>query len=180
MIVLNELDIVRDVSKRLDDASIGYMLTGSIAMNYYAEPRMTRDIDLVVALGPEDAGRVVQLFSRDYYVSREAVESSIKHQSLFNLIHNESVIKVDCIVRKHSDFRLNEFERRRRVRLRDFEAWIVSKEDLILSKLYWAKDSHSEFQLRDVKNLVSTGCDHDYIQRWTGELGVAKVWQELS
>ena len=113
--MLNELDIVRDVSKRLDDAGIGYMLTGSIAMNYYAEPRMTRDIDLVIALRPEDAGRVAQLFSRDYYVSREAVESSIKNQSLFNLIHNESVIKVDCIVRKHTDFRLNEFERRQRV-----------------------------------------------------------------
>jgi len=178
LIVLNELDIVRDVSKRLDDAGIGYMLTGSMAMNYYAEPRMTRDIDLVVALRPEDAVRVVQIFNRDYYVSREAVESSIKHQSLFNLIHNESVIKVDCIVRKQSGFRVNEFERRQRVKLRDFDTWIVSKEDLILSKLYWARDSHSEFQLRDVKNLVATGCDRDYIQHWTAELGVTNLWQE--
>jgi len=178
--VLNELDIVRDASKRLDVAGLGYMLTGSIAMNYYAEPRMTRDIDLVIALVPEDAERVVQLFSRDYYVSREAVESSIQRQSLFNLIHNESVIKVDCIIRKNSDFRLVEFERRQRVKIRDFEVWIVSKEDLILSKLHWAKDSHSEFQLRDVKNLVSTGCDRDYIQRWTDELGVTSLWQELS
>jgi predicted nucleotidyltransferase len=180
LIVLNELDIVRDVSKRLDDAGIGYMLTGSIVMNYYAEPRMTRDIDLVIALLPEDARRIVQLFSQDYYVSREAVDSSIKHQSMFNLIHNESIIKVDCIVRKRSGFRLNEFERRRRVKLRDFETWIVSKEDLILSKLYWAKDSRSEFQLRDVKNLVSTGCDRDYIQRWTDELDVATLWQEIA
>ena len=46
----NELDIVRDVSARLDRAGIGYMLTGSMAMNYYAQPRMTRDIDVVVAL----------------------------------------------------------------------------------------------------------------------------------
>ena len=48
----NELDIVRDVSVKLDSASIGYMLTGSMAMNYYAQPRMTRDIDVVVALRP--------------------------------------------------------------------------------------------------------------------------------
>ena len=34
----------------------------------------------------------------------------------------------------------------------------MSKEDLIISKLYWAKDSHSEQQLRDVKNLAATGC----------------------
>lgn len=176
----NELDIVRDVSARLDGASIGYMLTGSMAMNYYAQPRMTRDIDVVVALQPADAARVVQLFSPDYYVSREAVDSSIARTAMFNLIHNESVIKVDCIVRKHSEYRLNEFNRRLRIRIEDFETWIVSKEDLILSKLFWAKDSHSELQLRDVQNLVSTGCDRAYIGRWTMELGVASLWQEVT
>lgn len=176
----NELDIVRDVSTRLDGAEIGYMLTGSMAMNYYAQPRMTRDIDVVVALRPADAARVVQMFSPDYYVSREAVVSSIAHQSLFNLIHNESVIKVDCIVRKQSEYRLTEFNRRQRIKIENFETWIVSKEDLILSKMFWAKDSRSELQLRDVKNLISTGCDRAYIERWTQELGVASLWQEVS
>jgi hypothetical protein len=56
----------------------------------------------------------------------------------------------------------------------------VSKEDLILSKHYWAKDSHSELQLRDVTNLVATGCDRAYIERWTGELGLANLWQEIA
>ena len=175
----NELDIVRDVSQRLDAAGIGYMLTGSMAMNYYAQPRMTRDIDVVLALGPADATRVVELFSPDYYVSPEAVATSIAQQSLFNLIHNESIIKVDCIVRKQNEYRLEEFGRRQRIRIEKFETWIVSKEDLILSKLFWAKDSHSELQLRDVRNLVSTGCDRAYIQQWTRELGVASLWEEV-
>lgn len=176
----NELDIVRDVSARLEGAGIAYMLTGSMAMNYYAQPRMTRDIDVVVELSPPDAAKVVQLFSPDYYVSREAVDSSIRRQSLFNLIHNESVIKVDCIVRKQGAYRLTEFKRRQRIRVGDFEMWIVSKEDLILSKLFWAKDSHSELQLRDVKNLVTTGCDRAYIERWTDELGVTSLWQAVA
>lgn len=175
----NELDIVRDVSQRLDAAGFGYMLTGSMAMNYYAQPRMTRDIDVVVALRREDAGRILKLFEKDYYISREAVESSIAHESLFNLIHNESVIKVDCIVRKGTEYRLNEFNRRRRIKIQDFETWIVSKEDLIISKLAWAKDSHSELQLRDVTNLVGTGCDRAYIERWTAELDLASLWKEI-
>jgi hypothetical protein len=176
----NELDIVRDVSARLEAASIDYMLTGSMAMNYYAQPRMTRDIDLVVALRPGDARRVVELFSPDYYVSGEVVENSIAHHSLFNLIHQDSVIKVDCIVRQQSEYRLHEFSRRRRIRIQDFETWIVSREDLILSKLFWAKDSHSELQLRDVTNLVATGCDRAYIERWTDELGLASLWKEIA
>jgi hypothetical protein len=49
---------------------------------------------------------------------------------------------------------------------------------LILSKLFWAKASHSELQLRDVKNLLSTGCDRAYIERWTEELGLSSLWQE--
>lgn len=178
--VQNELDIVRDVSARLDGAGIGYMLTGSMAMNYYAQPRMTRDIDVVVELRAGDADRLVRLFSPDYYVSLEAVDSSIAHQSLFNLIHNESVIKVDCIVRKQSEYRLTEFNRRQRIKIENFETWIVSKEDLILSKLLWAKDSHSELHLRDIKNLVSTGFDRDYMERWTRELDLLKLWQECS
>ena len=176
----NELDIVRDVSARLERGGLAYMLTGSMAMNYYAQPRMTRDIDLVVALTPQDTDTVVRLFTPDYYVSRDAVSSSIAHESLFNLIHQESVIKVDCIVRKNTPYRLAEFERRQRITIEDFSTWIASKEDLIISKLWWAKDSHSEQQLRDVKNLVATGCDTAYIERWTRELGLLNLWLECN
>ena len=42
---MNEIDIVRDVSRKFDQAGLRYMLTGSMAMNYYAQPRMTRNID---------------------------------------------------------------------------------------------------------------------------------------
>ena len=55
----NEIDIIRDVSRRMDDAGIAYMLTGSMAMNYYAQPRMTRGIDLVVALTAAEAGKII-------------------------------------------------------------------------------------------------------------------------
>jgi len=108
------------------------------------------------------------------------VDSSIAHESLFNLIHNESIIKVDCIVRKQDAYRLNEFNRRHRVKIDGFETWIVSKEDLILSKLFWAKDSRSEQQLGDVKNLLGSGCDRAYIVQWTTELGLDTLWKEIA
>ena len=174
----NELDIVRDVSQRLDRAGIAYMLTGSMAMNYYAQPRMTRDIDVVIALAPSDAQKIVEIFRPDYYISEEAVRDSISAESIFNLIHNASVIKVDCIVRKNTPYRHVEFDRRKQIEIDDFSTWIASKEDLIISKLFWAKDSGSETQMRDVKNLVATGCDSIYVEKWTKELGLSKLWQE--
>jgi len=48
--MLGELDVLKVVSHRLESAGIEYMLTGSYALAYYTTPRMTRDIDLVVAL----------------------------------------------------------------------------------------------------------------------------------
>lgn len=55
-----ELFALRDVCARLDGAGIDYMLTGSLAMSYYARPRMTRDIDLVIALAASDTERLIE------------------------------------------------------------------------------------------------------------------------
>ena len=61
---------------------------------------MTRDIDVVIALGLNDVERMASLFEADYYVSEESIRESVAHESVFNLIHHESVIKIDFIVRK--------------------------------------------------------------------------------
>ena len=178
--IKNEIDVIRDFAGRFACARIAYMLTGSFAMNYYALPRMTRDIDVVVELDAQDVGRVVDLFHPDYYVARESVARAVAHQSVFNLIHQETVIKVDCIVRKSSEYRRAEFERRAQVTIGDFATWIVSKEDLIISKLDWAKETRSEQQLRDVRNLLATGYDAEYMERWTQQLGLDVLWKECS
>jgi hypothetical protein len=175
---MNEIDIIRDISQRFEQAHIPYMLTGSMAMNYYAQPRMTRDIDVVIAIALDDVDRVAALFRPDYFVSEENIRESVAHESIFNLIHQESVIKVDCIIRKSSEYRKTEFERRQRISIRDFTTFIVSKEDLIISKLSWAKDSHSEIQLRDVRNLLGTGYDAEYLARWTRELELVNLLNE--
>ena len=102
-----ELDIVRDVSERLTRAGLPFMLTGSMAMNAYAEPRMTRDVDVVVEMKPADTERVVAAFTPGYYVERDAVERALRHESLFNVIHQEWIFKVVCIVRKETPYHIN-------------------------------------------------------------------------
>ena len=66
---MNEhLNILKLVVERLEQANIAYMISGSIAMNYYAQPRMTRDIDIVVELILDDVERVTALFMQDFYI----------------------------------------------------------------------------------------------------------------
>lgn len=142
--IQTELDVLRDVTQRLTSGGIEFMLTGSMAMNYYAQPRMTRDIDLVVKLASDQVELLVSMFEPEYYVERRAVARAIAERSMFNLIHNETIIKLDCIVLKNDEYRREEFARRRQIKLGDFDTWIVSREDLILSKLYWARDSNQK------------------------------------
>ncbi len=58
--------------------------------------------------------------------------------------------------------------------------WIVSLEDLILSKLWWAKESLSEMQISDIKNLLDSTNDIDnmYIDKWVGKIKFKRyIWE---
>jgi RNA-binding protein YhbY len=167
-----ELEVLRDVVGRLERAGIAYMLTGSVAMSVYAEPRMTRDIDIVAELAAADVRRVVELFSPEYYVSDEAVDSALSARSLFNLFHLEKLVKVDLIVRNDDEFQRHAFARRVRHELGADAMWVIGKEDLILAKLLWAAPTESAFQLRDVRKLLAAGADEEYLSRWAIRLGI--------
>ncbi len=68
-----ELDLLLLVVERLNRAGIAYMLSGSTAMNVYAEPRMTRDIDLVVEIGPATIDTIAAAFAPDFYCDRDMI-----------------------------------------------------------------------------------------------------------
>ena len=177
--MLSELDVLKDVCERLERIGVAYMLTGSMAMNYYAQPRMTRDIDFVIEVEPAHSAKLVAAFESDYYVPREPLEQAIATRGMFNLLHLDSVIKVDLVVRKDDPYRRLEFERRALIALPGFKAWIASKEDLILSKLVWAKAGDSELQRRDVRNLLSTSAELAYLRQWAVGLGVDDLLEEM-
>ena len=84
------------------------------------------------------------LFESEYYLDKKNVANAISRRGMFNLIHTETVIKVDFVVLKSDSYRQEEFARRMTIAVGDFQTWIVSREDLILSKVLWAKDSKSD------------------------------------
>ena len=176
-----ELEVLRDAVTRLEQAGVAYMLTGSIAVGYYAQPRMTRDIDLVVELEPGDAERIAAAFAPEFNCDVDVIRGAIARQSLFNLIHVEGVVKVDFVVRKDRPYRREEFRRRRHIEIGGHALWVVSPEDLILSKLAWAKASRSEMQLRDVRQLLTSvpTLDQTYLDRWAAHLTVTDLLREV-
>ena len=101
----DELDVLKSVTAQLDKAGIPYMVTGSMAGNFYAVPRMTRDIDLVIELSERDVDRVTHLFLQEYYIDRDMVQRAVRDHAMFNMIHTALVVKVGCVVRKETEYR---------------------------------------------------------------------------
>jgi hypothetical protein len=177
-----QIELIKLVASRLEKAGIPYMLTGSAALDFYATPRMTRDIDLVVELVASDGQKLLDAFSSDFYLDEQALKAAIQQRAMFNAIHQAWMIKVDFIVRKDSEYRKVEFDRRQGMKMQDSSTlYVASPEDLILSKLDWSKESHSEVQKRDIQSLLSLtpGLDYNYLKKWALALGVSKQLEEL-
>ena len=175
-----ELALLKDVVQRLDKAGIEYMMTGSMAMALYSTPRMTRDIDIIIQVTYADVGKIVNLFKGDFYIDESSIRQAIRDSGMFNIIHNESVFKVDFIIRKNEEYRIKEFLRRKKIDIDGSQVSIVSPEDLILSKLVWAKTAQSELQLRDVQRMMAIkNIDKEYLSLWSKRLEVEELLKKV-
>jgi hypothetical protein len=180
---LDQLAILKLVTSRLDAQDLPYMVTGSIASGHYGQPRMTRDIDIVIEAIPPDAEKLAMALGQEFLPDPDSFRAAISRRGFFNVIHRDAIVKVDFIVRKNDAYRRQEFERRRRVSVDGHPLWLVAPEDLILSKLVWSKDTHSELQRRDVRALLKfqhDALDREYLHRWADALSVRTLLTEMT
>ena len=150
-----------------------------MAMTCYTVFRQTANIDIILELS-DSVGKAdfINALEPDYYVPHNAVGRAFESGRMFNVIHIETAFKVDCVMKKANAFQQSAFERREKTDYYGEDVWVISKEDLILSKLWWAKDTHSEMQFKDIKNLMQEGFDVEYAESWTDELGITDSFQK--
>lgn len=176
--------LLRTVVGALREAGIPFMLTGSIAAAYHGASRATMDLDLVVEPKPDQLGALVAAVSRaGVYVSADAALEAVRSQSMFNVIDGRTGWKADLIVRKAREFSTVEFDRRQPTELMGIAVDVASVEDVILSKLEWAKLGGSARQLDDVRALLRVNAeavDRGYLQHWIDVLGLADQWLSAS
>lgn len=167
----------------LEEVQVPYMLTGSLAAAYYANPRATQDVDLVIELTGDQIDSLVAGFSAaDLYVSRDAAREAFRTTGQFNVIDPESGWKADLIVRKNRPFSEVEFGRRRSATLLGLELALTSPEDLAIAKLEWSVLGDSELQRRDLVQLlesVGSTLDRKYVDDWVSRLGLESAWRTV-
>jgi hypothetical protein len=167
------LDFLKTIITFLNNHNIEYMLSGSVALSVYTIPRMTRDFDFVVHLKPNDIEPLTNYFKKDYYCDPDAVKEAVQNRGMFNIIDAASGYKADFIILKNESFRQTEFNRRIEIDFYDMPIYIVSAEDLLLSKLIWIQDLQSNIQMEDIKNIAAlNNLNWSYIRQWINELKI--------
>jgi len=166
------LELLQRVCNSLEENNIPYMISGSIALNIYAIPRMTRDIDIVVELSENRIDEFVNLFPNSYY-NKEVIKNEIKREGIFHIIDHKTGFKIDFIIRKETEYFKLAFQRRKRINEIDTELWVISLEDLIIAKFIWTQQYKSEKQFFDIENLLlSPDKDIEYIKKWCNKLNL--------
>ena len=173
------LETLRDFVAKADQLGIGYMVTGSFAMSAYGAIRYTRDIDIIVQLELQKAAAFANAFADEYYVSDISIRRAIDRRSMFNIVNLETGEKIDCIIYKDTEFARASYARRFKAHVAGIDFWTTTKEDLVVAKLNWARESHSETQIRDIANLTADEYDSSYVTSWIKALGLEPVWDEV-
>jgi hypothetical protein len=173
-------DVFRRVVYALDAANIPYMLTGSFASAYHAVPRATQDIDLVISPSRPQLAELARAFSGpEYYCDPRAALEALDRESLFNVIDLATGWKIDFIIRKGREYSRTEFSRRQLVAFEGLDLYVAAAEDVLLSKLEWAKLGESGRQLEDAAWLLrrrGEDLDRAYVERWVERLEVGEQW----
>lgn len=173
-------DALRRFVEALEKAGVPYMLTGSFASAYHGQSRASQDIDFIITPTREQLRDLVSQFTPpDYYVDERAAQEALRETAQFNAIDWESGLKADFIFRKTRQFSEEEFGRRFRVIFGDIPVTIATAEDVIISKLEWAKLGSSDRQISDAAGILQVrgdGLDRAYIERWIGALGLDEQW----
>lgn len=154
----------------LNKLNIPYMLSGSVALGIHVVPRATRDFDFVVYMHQKDISKFVEEFE-GYYFDNDAIKDAIVRNSMFNIIDNESDYKADFILMKEDDFGIEEFNRRTEMEFYGKTFYLITPEDLLISKLIWIQDYQSAIQMDDIKKLsILQNIDWIYTNNWIRKL----------
>jgi hypothetical protein len=161
-----------------------YIVTGSVAAILYGEPRLTHDIDFVVFLRGDDISRLADAFpSPQFYVPPHdviAAEVARANHGHFNLIHVNTGFKADFYPAGRDDLNAWAFRKARRMEFQGEPMTVAPPESVIVSKLEFFKEGHSDKHIRDIRGMLAVSgdvIDRSALNEWIKRRRVEAEWQ---
>ena len=158
--------ITKQMIAALNQTGIPHMLVGAFARNYYAEPRSTKDADLVLGVAVGSFRPLLDALGPGYQLD-EQMAFETNTGTLKNVItHVESGFSIELFYLSEDPHDQERFKRRRPTRCEEQPTFVLTAEDYIITKLRWPRSKDFD-DARDVIAMQGDGLDWNYIQKWT-------------
>lgn len=172
--------VLRDVVTVLERLKVPYLIVGGVAQAVIGEPRVTQDLDCIVAVQPPGVHTLLDgLHNAGFAVNRATSLARIESMGTFSVKRGRW--RVDVILAS-TEFEQSAFQRAQRLRLYDMEANLPTPEDMILLKLVPGREK----DLLDAKTVIirhRDRLDRSYLERWAQKLSDeaedSRIWQTL-
>jgi hypothetical protein len=169
----------------LNRVPIPYMVTGSAAVTVYGEPRLTNDVDIVIALNNVNAGQLAALYPGEtfYFPPQEVIQEELRRSSGggFNVIHHATGFKADFYLTQDPLHRWG-MERRSCVEIDGENVWLAPPEYVIIRKMQFYREGGSEKHLRDISGIMQVSpdlVDGIVLSNLVDEYGLRRIWEKL-
>ena len=177
------IEVTIKVTDVFESLSVPYLIGGSLASTLYGMVRTTQDADIVAEMRLEHLQPFVLALQAEFHLDEEMISAAIQGCSSFNILHRESMFKVDVFIPQPRPFLRSQLRRAQRQPFtfgKELSAKFASPEDTILSKLEWYRQGGevSERQWRDILGILKTRSgllELEYMKEWAGELHVADL-----
>jgi hypothetical protein len=145
--------------------------------------RTTQDSDVITEMRPEHIQPFVDALKDEFFIDEEMIAESIQRNSSFNIIHRDTMFKVDVFIPRPRPFLQSQLARAQKQAFAleaEVSAKFASPEDTILSKLEWYRmgGEASDRQWRDILGVLKTRegeLDLGYLRKWANELKVSDL-----
>jgi hypothetical protein len=162
-----------------------YMITGATAAILYGQPRLTNDLDLVLALREEQIKLLAEVFPEpDFYLPPESVivaEHARSMRGHFNILHLSSGYKADIYLTGRDPLHAWAMPLRRRISWNERTTLPVAPpEYVILRKLEYYREGGSSKHPADIRAILATSAvDREALDVWSRRLGVAELLSQI-
>jgi hypothetical protein len=192
VLLTEPVKVTQRIVQEFEDLKIQYYVGGSLASSLHGIPRATQDVDIIADIAFQHIPKLVKALEAEFYIDGDMIKEAIQRRKSFNLIHYETMFKVDIFIPELDRSAQEEMERRQQYQVSDSPQhllYLASAEDIILNKLQWFQmgGGVSERQWNDVLGVIQVQhkeLDRSYLERAAQQRGVAdllrKVFNELN
>lgn len=159
--------ILTRIAKELTDRSVPYMIIGGQAVLRYGEPRLTKDIDVIVGLGVEGLPTIKDVAGRlAFVILVENPEAFVRKTLVLPVMDEDTGIRIDFIF-SFSQYEKQAMDRAVSVTMKETPVRFASLEDVVIHKLVAGRPRDIE----DIRSMLlkNPGYDRAYIDRWLSE-----------